>query len=610
MNKHPKSILSALLIPYTTLFLIAFIAVSCFFIVTEARRIEHNSFLGIENNLNYTMDSFDQVVDSLNTTSQNIYYSNLVKSHFASYLGYAMDEKEMEEYTSLQNTKILYDLLITIIGPNMPVDQIYLYGLDAGTFGVGRDNSYSSESVTTYDWYPAVSDSHGEKYVFLNKDDRLTPYSSYSGENYFLSLCRNYYDSRNVPQGIIEVKKSITPLVSSIESYHLSCDEAFYILGPEGQIVYPLPEETSSGEAVVSDYFSILQDTSIPCEILDNSRMKRHNHQYIFYQTSSYSGFTTIAVVEQSKLMAPIYHYLLPVILILLLICGAIVVLSYFITQRISRPLGQIYSQINSFQVNSAEITDADFQDIQIPIIELDGLYQALLKMQSQTRASLEHELELQNREMQSRMLALQAQMNPHFLYNSLAVIQAMADENMTDEIYYLCQNISDILRYISSDSDQLVSLSDEIRHTVSYLECMKMRYDNQLTYLIDIPEEMNSCKIPKLCLQLIVENAIKFTTKKRSPWEITITGHAAPPYWEIHITDNGPGFSDEVLSSLQQKIRQIDETGVLPNLEISGMGLMNIYIRFKLLYKGFHVFQLRNNYPEGARVTIGGTFL
>ena len=77
-----------------------------------------------------------------------------------------------------------------------------------------------------------------------------------------------------------------------------------------------------------------------------------------------------------------------------------------------------------------------------------------------------------------------------------------------------------------------MVCLQDEIKHTKSYLECMKLRYNNELSYNINIPEEMMEYKIPKLCLQLIVENAIKFSTKKKGPWVIKIDGLMASSYW------------------------------------------------------------------------------
>jgi len=136
----------------------------------------------------------------------------------------------------------------------------------------------------------------------------------------------------------------------------------------------------------------------------------------------------------------------------------------------------------------------------------------------------------------------------------------------------------------------------------------MKLRYDDDLVYEISIPDEMMDIKIPKLCTQLLVENSIKFTTKSvRPPWKIEIKGIITKNHWELSISDNGPGFSESEIELLNQKIEEINRTGLLPNLEISGMGLMNIYIRSKLIYKGSHIFRISNLARGGAIVTIGG---
>jgi len=607
-RKNPKSsrsILFTLFIPYTLLFTLALFIVSYYFISAEVEKKKADDFLNIENNITYTSDSFDKMVNSLDTASQNIIYSNLVKSHFAQYLGYAESGSE-NNYNSLQNTKVLNDLLIAIIGPNSLVDQTYLYGLENGVFGVGRDNNMRNESVRDCEWYSRVSETHGEKCIYVDKDSRLSPYSSYDDGNYFLSLTRKYYNSLNVPQGYIETKKSMTSISAAMSSLNLSYGESIYVFNDAGDVLYPYADTGVSNQKAC-EYRDICIDDKINSESLKNSQLKETPENYILYHDSSYTGFTTVAVVSKHRFFASIRAYLVQTIVFIFIGGIAMAVVSYFIAKKISTPLGNLYSQISSFDVISDDIENTELQDVETNIIEINGLYKALLQMQEKTREALAHELQLQNREMQSRMLALQAQMNPHFLYNSLATIQALADEGMTDEVYYLCQNISDILRYISSDSDQMVCLSDEIKHTKSYLECMKLRYDNNLTYNINIPEGMMDYKIPKLCLQLIVENAIKFSTKKKGPWTINIDGLIASPYWEIHISDNGPGFSEEALEILHDKIDKIDKTGSLPNLEISGMGLMNIYIRFKLLYKGKHIFRLSNNVTEGARVTIGG---
>ena len=198
--------------------------------------------------------------------------------------------------------------------------------------------------------------------------------------------------------------------------------------------------------------------------------------------------------------------------------------------------------------------------------------------------------------------------MNPHFLYNSLATISAMADEGMNNEVTKMCQTISRILRYISSDKDPLVPVNEDVSHAKDYLECMKMRYEDDLIYSINIPDEMKDIKIPKLCLQLIVENSIKYATKNvRAPWIISINGRMTGIYWEITVKDNGPGFNEDDLKEINEKIEYINKTDMLPGLEINGMGLMNIYIRFKTLYHGKHIFRVSNYAEGGALVTIGG---
>ncbi len=601
--KRSRSILRTIFVPYTTLFGILFICFTSFFVITETRKIHDNTFSSIENNLISTSENFNQLIKSLDSMSQNVLYSNLVKDHFKKYIDYTKVSSSTQNYKSIQNTKTLYELLVALIGPNAPVEQIYLYGLNNGCFGVGLDNSSSSQSVKDYSWYNAIIEHNGEKYVILDSDERLSPYYSYKEGRYFLSLIRQYYSSLNVPQGIIEVKKSMTPFIKTLSSYNRNYNEEYYIFSPEGKVIYPIYDTNGKGP----EYNNIIKDSSIDSTALDKSLMKRKVNDYVIYQTSKYSGFTVAVVVDNASLMSPVWDYIKNMALLLLGICLATIFLSYTISQQLSKPLGQIYSRIHSFRVNSATITDMELPAVNTSVIELNELYQALVTMQTRARAALENELKLQNQEMQSRMLALQAQMNPHFLYNSLATIQAMATEGMTKEIDMMCQNMSSILRYISSDSQQLVDIEDEVIHTKAYLECMRLRYCDELSYNFDIPTDMNHCKIPKLCLQLIVENAVKFTTRKRGPWIITVTGQRTTFEWELQIKDNGPGFTQEELDSLYAKMKIIDETGELPNLEINGMGLMHIYIRLKLLYKQAPIYRLANNWPEGASVTIGG---
>lgn len=597
MKQH--SILLTLFVPFTVLFILAFAVFMFYFIFTESDKVKRDSFVTMQNNVITISDSFDAEVTKLDTVSQNIIYSSMLKEEFSNYLeirsGVSCSEAE-----KLKNKNTLFDLLISMIGPNTPVSQVYLYSLESGGIGVGLNNTDLDESVRDKHWYEAVIAGEGSKVVDCSEDTSLSKFSSSGDRQQYLSLCRVFYNFANVPQGIIEVKKPFDAISEMINGYQYSFSEEVFIFDPNGNAIYPM---NAPKEAKVY-YDTIIAQKG---DSVNTADIIECEDKCLLSQTSKYTGYSTVIVVDQKELIRPIQNYLMTNLGLLFFIMVSIVILSFFIARFISRPLNHIYTSIKKFDLMNDR--SVDLLEVDTHITELNALYDAFLKMQKKVRESMNRELVMQQREMQAKMLALQAQMNPHFLYNSLSTIQAMADEGMNSQIISMCQSMSRILRYISSDKEQMVTIKQEILHTMDFLKCMEARFEDDLTYTISLPEEMEEIRLPKLCLQLIVENSIKFMTKaKAPPWEIQIVGHRERDYWEIEVHDNGSGFTQEQLETLQEKIEQINQTGILPNLELNGMGLMNICIRLNLLYQGKHIFKLRNADTDGgAVVTIGG---
>ena len=215
----------------------------------------------------------------------------------------------------------------------------------------------------------------------------------------------------------------------------------------------------------------------------------------------------------------------------------------------------------------------------------------------------------LKEQELQAQMLALQAQMNPHFLYNSLNTIGAMAEEGMCTEVAGMCQDITSILRYISSDKESVSSVEEELEHCDLYLKCMKQRYKTSLTYEFDIDDDLLDLPIPKLCVQLLIENSVKFATRTQPPWHIRIEGYIDEERWLICVKDNGTGFDEEVSKRLRSQMDEILAHSVLPSLELDGMGILNIFIRFYLTFGISFIFDFGNLPERGAFVIVGGHF-
>ena len=584
-----------------------------YFVISESRKMKTQAADTIRQNVLTASSYVDSEIDTLNTVMENIAYSNLVKEHFAEYLNRDISTPA-GSYNSMQNVKVLTNLLTAIIGPNRPVDQIYLYALDRGSFGIGLDNSDSEDVVSDMSWYDKLLSSDTNKLIYCGKDDRLAKYYTYDDGSHFLTLCSVYQGTRYEPNGIIEVKRTISSLIRKLRTIDTTIyGQKLFIYDPLGNTVYSSTDSSDAAKkyALLMKHspFGTTEKDEFISDSADYVSIPAEDGTNLFCTLSPKTGFTTLITDTNAELYAPLYSYIKSNIVIFLLILLVTLILSFAASKAFTTPIMKMYSQLQALHTADDTLASEEtLAPVDSNLIELDTLYSAVINMHERAQTSMKRELTMRNQEMQSHMLALQSQMNPHFLYNSLATIQSMVDEGMDSEVIVMCQTISRILRYISSDKEPLVPIEKDLAHAKDYLDCMVMRYDEDLKYEIDIPDEMLQLMIPKLCLQLIVENSIKYSTKEvRPPWMIKIRGKMTSTFWEISIQDNGKGFAEDDLKALNQKIEYINRTDLLPSLEINGMGLMNIYIRFKTMYKGNHIFRIGNLASGGAIVTIGG---
>jgi len=239
---------------------------------------------------------------------------------------------------------------------------------------------------------------------------------------------------------------------------------------------------------------------------------------------------------------------------------------------------------------------------------EMEELEAAFNTMRAKLRTSMDDALEARAHEMKATLLALQSQMDPHFVYNMLTTIGIMAEEGMTREIAASIQDLTHLLRYISSGKSAVVTLADEIEYARRYLACMKVRYRDSLFFDIDVPGRILGVRVPKLIIQPIIENTIKYGLTVRPPWNVRISGTALDGSWTISVTDNGPGFPPEKLRELREQMSRRTGSAADASLSISGMGLLNISIRLAIIYGEEGVCSIANRHGGGAEVTIGGT--
>ncbi|MFF2908443.1 sensor histidine kinase [Paenibacillus sp. NPDC057934] len=200
---------------------------------------------------------------------------------------------------------------------------------------------------------------------------------------------------------------------------------------------------------------------------------------------------------------------------------------------------------------------------------EFSFLFHRFNDMSHQIQDLIENVFNEKIRAREATLKQLQAQINPHFLYNCLGYIINMAQMKEQEAVISMAYNLSAYYRYTTRMERETASLNDEIKLLVNYLDIQKLR-NGRIDYHIDIPEPMLSQSVPRLMLQPIVENSvIHGVAKSYSSGEIRITGERANGFCKIYVDDDGPGLNPEQLEALNRKMQQ-------PLQEEMGCGLWN----------------------------------
>ncbi|WJM09801.1 sensor histidine kinase [Paenibacillus sp. PK1-4R] len=224
---------------------------------------------------------------------------------------------------------------------------------------------------------------------------------------------------------------------------------------------------------------------------------------------------------------------------------------------------------------------------------EFSFLFRRFNDMSHQIQDLIENVFHEKIRAREATLKQLQAQINPHFLYNCLGYIINMAQMKDEQAVVSMAHNLSAYYRYTTRMERETSSLQEEIKLLINYLDIQKLR-NGRIEYHIDIPEDMLSQSVPRLMLQPMVENSvIHGVAKSYSSGEIRITGERLNGFGRIYIDDDGPGLSPEQYEALNLKMQE-------PLQEEMGCGLWNTHQRITHLF-GSHSYLLFGPSPLGG---------
>lgn len=306
-------------------------------------------------------------------------------------------------------------------------------------------------------------------------------------------------------------------------------------------------------------------------------------------------------------LLKPVRDFAYLILLLGILVAAAAVWFASRVSASITLPISDLRSALNAFE-SEAILHDRRI-DMPTDLDELGELQRSFNGMQAKVRESVHDMLEAKEGEMRATFLALQSQMDPHFLFNMLSVLGIMAEEGLNRELTESIGHLTHLLRYSASGSSSFVTLSEEMEYTRRYFLCMKTRFRDDLDFGISIPKEMESLIIPKLLVQPLAENCMKYATNREPPWSIRVEGTLQESMWGITVRDNGPGFAPELVVDLNRILASQSSGGDNPGLDFGGMGLKNIAARLFLRFGKEAYCRVGNIEGGGACVAIGGRY-
>lgn len=392
--------------------------------------------------------------------------------------------------------------------------------------------------------------------------------------------------------GYIEVENT----VESLEELAVADPNAEFLIVANGtEVLY-----SSSGEYPEKEIFQKLAEQ-------ENGKTTRENGMLGSKRASGEFDFFVIAYVSELEAESGRFVILVTATIASIVSFGLCLLLIVAWSYALAKPIRNLRELIEQTNLENLEMQPVQTNYGLDEVSMLTNSYQIMTERLSQAVRNEKHSLMLQ---MQAQFDTLQAQINPHFLYNVLNIISSRGIEDDDDMICDMCGALANMLRYSTNNKERYAKAEQEIQYLEDYLYLLKARYGEKISFEISMDSAVREELLPKMTLHQFVENILAHAyVHSDQKMEIHVSGTMYPDHWEISVRDNGEGIEEKKLKEIQDKIEKVrksllDRSGM--ELEIGGMGLINTYARCFLLYNDNLIFSLQNLPSGGMEVKVG----
>lgn len=394
----------------------------------------------------------------------------------------------------------------------------------------------------------------------------------------------------NARLGVLLVDMNYSSMEQLLEKANTGTDsEYLYLMDADGEIIYHPKQKLI--------YAGLYEENNMETANWDDGSHKEYFHgekRLVTVKTVSYTGWKIVSVMPMSVLNVGMYETRVLFVLVLLLTMMIIIILNQLVSSSIAHPLEKLNDSVKEWEAGNMS------PDIYIGgLTEVEHLGRTLKSTVEQIRKLMEDVLMEQEEKRKSELDALQSQINPHFLYNTLESITWMIEGERYEDAVFMISQLASLFRISLSKGKTIIRIEDEVKHAQNYMNIQKIRYKNSFQVDFQIADEIKDCCTVKLIIQPLLENAIYYGVEGMDDeGEIHVTGYRDGDDVCIEVQDNGLGMSEEMVEKLLTDNNHVPKHG-------SGVGVINVHNRIRIRFGEGYGLEIESEPDEGTLVRI-----
>jgi two-component system sensor histidine kinase YesM len=461
---------------------------------------------------------------------------------------YAQHPELNIDSASLADIQYVENFSLNILIHNTNIDSVDIYTAGSTAFPESMVGLQPFENWTALPWFKELMHSSSVRTLFLPAH----VVSSVQGNRLIFSVVQaivNTQTFQTVGAIVINIdtQNAIEQIITETEN---QSDTTFLIYGANGQTIYSTPLKSNSSDT---------QPIDLALSHAVQQALRQHAEQltwdntdyFLSSNTSSLSGWTVAALVPSSSLMQDIEAIKQTTVVMICLTIFLVLGATLLVIHRFSQQITQLRALMREVELGNLDVRfHAQGRG------ELKSLGKSFNHMVARLKQVIQDNYESQLQRKKAELAALHSQINPHFLYNTLGTFQMLAVTQGQERLASMAYHLGQLMRY-ALEPGTLVELQQEVEHIEHFLSLIKERYEERLRYVIQIPEELLTYKIPRFTLQPLIENAIYHGIDPKSEGgSIEVKGWQEEKQLVLEILDDGIGMSGEELQRWQSALK------------------------------------------------------